>query len=75
MSKDKLYQKWWFWVVLAIVFIFTISSFLKYARTQDDLDSCLKTLDGVNDAWDEYDEAIEDYCFYDNTNPLCEALV
>ncbi len=75
MSKDKLYQKWWFWVVLAIVFIFTMSSMLKYARTQNDLDSCLETLDDVIEAWEEYDDAIEGYCVFDKTNPLCEALV
>lgn len=67
-------MKWWFWVVLGIVFIYMIAAIMPYPgceETENDLRKCEESVSSFIDAWDEYNEALEEYCELDPTNPLC----
>ena len=79
-KQDKLYMKWWFWVVMLVVFIFVLSVFFipDSSEELDDelLTECLDLLDDWDEWHDEYIESIEDYCeIVDYENELCDALL
>lgn len=77
MKEDKLYMKWWFWVVLGIVFIYLVAALMPYPDDCKDveieLDVCYEDLDWWVDWFDEYEEIMQEYCELDSTNPLCDA--
>ncbi|KKN39992.1 hypothetical protein LCGC14_0737630 [marine sediment metagenome] len=78
-KEDKLYMKWWFWVIIGILFIFIISlvfvSNPELEECQQELDDWVEWFDEYQEVQDKYDQAIENYCEIDYENPLCDALL
>ncbi len=77
-GSQKLYMKWWFWVIIGIISIYVIAALMPTqdcGELEEDLIECGETIDSLLDTWDDYDKAIEDYCELNPENELCEALV
>ncbi len=76
-KETKLYMKWWFWVIIAVMFIFTISTFFipddcgDCEVIENRLRVCEDDLDWWIDWFVEYEEVMEEYCELDPTNTLC----
>ncbi len=72
---QKLYAKWWFWVIFGIMFVsFVFSTSQKMyskEKLENELTECRELLDNLIVAWEEYDEAMQEYCNLDPTNLLC----
>ena len=85
MKEDKkIYQKWWFWIICGIVFIISISIIFPgdvscpkcpvcedCSQCENDLTECRQLSMDAYYAWNNYLDALEDYCVIDYTNPLC----
>ena len=87
--KEKIYSKWWFWVICAFVFFVCSLIFLGVlgillidetacpqvnSQCEAELQEC-KTL-GLDmvAAWDDYSDALYDYCKTDPYNNICLTL-
>ena len=77
--KDKIYHKWWFWVICGFVFLIAINIMFSdeacdctiYKRNLND---CEQKIVVVQDAWNDYLDAFEEYCRLDDTNLLCKTI-
>jgi len=78
--KNKFYEKWWFWVIVGIVFIYVVAVIVAenkvrvgYEQCKTDLDICYEYGDQMAAAWNDYEDALIKYCAVDYTNPLCNS--
>ena len=85
MTKNKefkIYQKWWFWVLVTLfvlIVFFTIVGMMVPNEIRCDecerrLSLCQQDIININVAWNNYLDALEDYCKIDYTNLLCSAI-
>ena len=79
-TNQKLYIKWWFWVIIGFMFCCTIFNFfntcnevyLSYEEIENQLMECQELVDEWDDWWERYEDAMYEYCELDPTNLLCE---
>ncbi len=71
---QKLYMKWWFWVIIGFMFVIVILVIAPYPdeQTEHQLIECQESLNEWEDLWGDYEEAMYEYCELDPTNLLCE---
>jgi len=85
MKEKKIYEKWWFWLICAFILLGILSMFTgsncpecskcpvcnDCSQCEADLAECIYQGLEMVDAWNDYVDALEEYCEIDYTNPLC----
>ena len=72
--ENKLYMKWWFWVVIGFVFITVFWTIMGVVITDKECEECKEELNAwyeYGDSVDAYFDALDEYCKIDQTNPVC----
>lgn len=80
MVKKSIWKRWWMIVIYVCLGLFLLSAIFGDNSTCDcsivekKLETCeYQSLQAVN-AWNDYVDALENYCNIDYTNPLCLTL-
>ena len=75
-KKTKLYQKWWFWVILGMMFLGFTGILLSSSTSsyhQEYID-CKAQIYDIQVAWNEYVASLSEYCTLDPYNNICIAM-